>query len=214
MITPMKNVPQTVQTTYQQIKQQQNKPLKLKKIKNNYYIYQTHSKYNKQTKKTQKTTTYIGTITPNGTYKPKHKKTTTKPTTKIYEYGSSQLLQQLSKDLKQATENHPYQNELIALSITRALNPSPIRLTQPIWEDTYTSTKINANLTPTNITTTLNTIGHMVQETYDLFAKLTPEGGMLFYDLTSILSYSKNLKLAEKGYNPKKANKFYKMSFH
>jgi len=40
-----------------------------------------------------------------------------------------------------------------------------------------TSTKLKANLTPTNITTTLNAIGHMVQETYDLFAKLTPEGG-------------------------------------
>jgi transposase len=30
---------------------------------------------------------------------------------------------------------------------------------------------------------------------------------MLFYDLTSILSYSKNLKLAEKGYNKDRTNK-------
>ncbi|MCL2257116.1 MAG: hypothetical protein FWC14_02790 [Candidatus Bathyarchaeota archaeon] len=44
----------------------------------------------------------------------------------------------------------------------------------------------------------------MVQETYNLFAKLSPEGGMLFYDLTSILCYSKKLLLAEKGYNPQK----------
>jgi transposase len=47
----------------------------------------------------------------------------------------------------------------------------------------------------------------MVKETYDLFAKLTPEGGMIFYDLTSILSNSKQLLLAEKGYNTKKQNK-------
>ena len=26
-------------------------------------------------------------------------------------------------------------------------------------------------------------------------------GGLLFYDMTSIISYSKNLKLAEEGYN-------------
>lgn len=42
----------------------------------------------------------------------------------------------------------------------------------------------------------------MVEETYDLFAKLSPDAGMLFYDLTSILSYSKRLSLAERGYNP------------
>lgn len=42
----------------------------------------------------------------------------------------------------------------------------------------------------------------MVEETYDLFTKLSPEGGMLFYDLTSVLSYSKRLTLAERGYNP------------
>ena len=42
----------------------------------------------------------------------------------------------------------------------------------------------------------------MTKETYDLFNELTPEGGMLFYDLTSILSQSKRLLLAEKGYNP------------
>ena len=27
-------------------------------------------------------------------------------------------------------------------------------------------------------------------------------GGLLFYDMTSIISYSKNLKIAEKGHNP------------
>lgn len=30
---------------------------------------------------------------------------------------------------------------------------------------------------------------------------------MLFYDLTSVISYSKKLKLAEKGYNTKHENK-------
>ncbi|MDR0372265.1 MAG: transposase [Nitrososphaerota archaeon] len=200
----MQNTPQPILDTLKQIKNQENTRIELRKIKNHYYAYKIHTKWNKQTKKTQKTTQYIGSITPNGQYKPKQQKTTTLPTTKIYEYGSSQLLMQLSKDLQQTTQNLPHQNELIALSITRALNPSPIRLTQPIWEDTYTSTKLKANLTPTNITTTLTTIGHMIQETYTLFHDLSPQGGMLFYDLTSILSHSKNLKLAEKGYNPQK----------
>ena len=35
-----------------------------------------------------------------------------------------------------------------------------------------------------------------------MFRKIMEPGDMLFYDMTSIISYSKNLKLAEKGYNP------------
>ena len=199
----MQHIPPTVLKTFQQRKNQEPTRIELRHINHHYYIYKTTSTYNKQTKKPQKNTQLIGKITPDGQYHPKTQKTKT-TTTKIYEYGSSQLLLQLSQDLQQTTQNLPHQNELLALTITRALNPSPIRLTQPIWEDTYTSTKLKANLTPTNITTTLTTIGTMIEETYDLFAKLSPEGGMLFYDLTSIISYSKNLKLAEKGYNPQK----------
>jgi len=202
----MPAVPQPIQETFQQRKKIEKTCIQLRKTKGHYYIYSATSKWNKQTKKPTKTNQLLGKIHPNGTYTPKKQKTTpqTPPTTKIYEYGSSQLLLQLSQDLQQTTQNLPHQNELLALTITRALNPSPIRLTQHIWQDTYTSTKLKANLTPTNITTTLTTIGHMIEETYDLFAKLSPEGGMLFYDLTSIISHSKNLKLAEKGYNPQK----------
>jgi transposase len=200
----MKDVPQTIQATYEQIKQQQNTRIELRNIKNHYYIYKAQNHYNKQTKQSQKTTQLIGKITPDGQYHPKQTKqqTVKTSTTKTYQYASSELLLQLSKDLQQATENHPYKNELLALSITRALHPSPTRLTQTIYDDLYTSTKIPANLTPKNITKTLTTIGENIQEIYNLFHDLTPDGGMLFYDLTSILSQSKRLLLAERGYNP------------
>jgi transposase len=39
-----------------------------------------------------------------------------------------------------------------------------------------------------------------------MFRNLMEPGGFLFYDMTSIISYSKNLKLAEKGYNPDHAH--------
>jgi transposase len=37
---------------------------------------------------------------------------------------------------------------------------------------------------------------------YETFRKLMEPGGLLFYDMKSVISYLKNLKLAEKGYNP------------
>ncbi|MDR0372243.1 MAG: transposase, partial [Nitrososphaerota archaeon] len=197
----MKNIPQPIQTTYQQIKQQQNTRLELRNIKNHYYIYKAQNHYNKQTKQSTKTTQLIGKITPDGTYHPKKPKTKT-PTTKIYEYANTQLLQTLSQDIQQTKTNIPHKQELIALSIIRATHPSPIRLTQTIWNNLYPSTKTNLNLTPKNTTTILKNIGTQIEETYDLFHDLTPQGGMLFYDLTSILSNSKRLLLAERGYNP------------
>jgi transposase len=198
----MPPIPQIIQETFQQRKKLENTTIELRTIKNQYYIYSITSKWNKQTKKPQKTAKYLGTIHPNGTYKPKKQKTKIS-TTKIYQYGNTQLLQTLSKDLQNTQTTLPHKNELIALSIIKATHPGPIRQTQTTWNDLYTSTKTpNLNLTPKNTTTILKNIGAMTQETYNLFHNLTPQGGMLFYDLTSILSQSKHLLLAEKGYNP------------
>jgi hypothetical protein len=197
----MPTIPQTIQETFQQRKKLENTPIELRTIKGQYYIYSITSKWNKQTKKPQKTAQYLGTIHTNGTYKPKKQKTK-QSTTQIYEYGNTQLLQTLSQDIQNTKTTLPHINELIALSIIRATHPGSIRQTQTTYNNLYPQTQTNLNLTPKNTTTILKDIGIMTQETYDLFHNLTPKGGMLFYDLTSILSPSKRLLLAEKGYNP------------
>jgi len=184
----------------QQRKTEESVRLELRKIRGHYYVYQATSAWNKQLKKPMKISQILGSITPDGTYKPKRQKTNIS-TTKVYEYGNAELCLKLSQDIQNATVDMPLKNELLALSIIRALDPGPIRLAQTVWEDKYISRKIDANLSPKNVSTALSTLGSMVEETYELFGKLSPEGGMLFYDLTSVLSYSKKLKLAERGYN-------------
>jgi len=196
----MQDIPLTVLQAFNQRKTQENNRIELRRINKHYYVYKATSIYNKQLKKPVKISQIIGSITPNGTYKPKRPKTNTS-TTQVYQYGNSELCLKLSKDIDEALTNIPLKNEVLALSIIRALNPGPIRLAKTVWEDTYISRKIAANLSPTNVSTTLSSIGNMVQETYELFAKLSPQAGMLFYDLTSVLSYSKKLTLAERGYN-------------
>ncbi|EQD35527.1 transposase (IS4) [mine drainage metagenome] len=61
---------------------------------------------------------------------------------------------------------------------------------------------MDVNLDPDDLSRTLGYIGDHFPDLYDLFRKIMEPGGFLFYDMTSIVSYSKNLKLAEKGYNP------------
>jgi transposase len=196
----MKPPAKPILETFQKL-QTTEKHLELREIKGHHYVYRTHSRWDKQRKKPIKTTELLGAISADGNYKPKRQKTKTS-TTKVYEYGNSELCLKLSQDLQNATKNMPLSNELLALSIIRATNPGPIRLAQAVWEDLYLSRTIDVNLSPKNVSDTLSTIGNMVEETYDLFAKLSPQGGMLFYDLTSVLSYSKRLSLAERGYNP------------
>lgn len=195
----MQDIPLPVLQAFNQRKTQENNRIELRRINGYYYIYKATSVYNKQLKKPVKISKIIGSITPDGTYKPKRQKTSIS-TTQVYQYGNSELCLKLSKDIDDALTNMPLKNEILALSIIRALNPGPIRLAQTVWEDNYISRKIAANLSPTNVSTTLSSIGNMVQETYELFAKLS-QAGMLFYDLTSVLSYSKKLTLAERGYN-------------
>jgi transposase len=197
----MLKAPQTILDTFEHRKKVENTYLELRIRKNHFYVYSATSKWDKQRKRPIKTAELLGAISQDGVYTPKRQKTLFS-TTKVFEYGNTQLCLNLSKDLQNATANMPLKDELLALSIIRAIDPGPIRLAQAVWEDAYISKKIDVNLSPKNVSDALSTIGNMVEETYELFAKLSPEGGMLFYDLTSILSYSKKLSLAERGYNP------------
>ncbi|MHB8560767.1 MAG: transposase [Thermoplasmataceae archaeon] len=61
---------------------------------------------------------------------------------------------------------------------------------------------MKTNLDPDDLSRILGYIGNHFPDMYEMFRKIMEPGGLLFYDMTSIISYSKNLKLAEKGYNP------------
>jgi hypothetical protein len=197
----MVEAPTAVLETFKQRKKTENGYLQLRTRKGHFYVYRDTSRWDKQRKKPVKVTELLGAISPDGAYTPKHPRKAFS-TTRVYDYGNAELLLSLSQDLRDATADMPLRDELLALSIIRAITPGPIRLAQAVWDGTYASTKIGVDLSPRNVSEALTSLGYMVEETYNLFAKLSPEGGMLFYDLTSILSYSKYLRLAERGYNP------------
>jgi len=200
----MNALPEAVQKAFQEIKSVEKRHIELKIIHNDYYVYRATSKWDRQKHKPTKTTVFLGTITPDGQYKPKQPQKREKTNAAIYEYGNSQLCQTLSKDIQDALKENKYQtkykDELLALSITRAIDPVPLRLVQSRWSKLYASKNQQVNLTSRHLSDVLAELGNNPQ-IYDLYAKLAQEGGMLFYDLTAVLSYSKNLKLAEKGYN-------------
>jgi transposase len=199
-----RQTPPNIQQTYENLKKQNpTKCLQLKHTKNNhYYIHQITSQYNKQTKKTTKQSTHLGTITTQGKYKPK--KTTTKETKRdIYEYANAILAHNLLKDIEThlKQQNTPNHQDIIAYAIIQTLSQPPIRLLQTKWEKLYLSQTMQANLNEKHISTLLKDIGKNITHYYHLFSQLQTNNNLILYDLTTIFTYSKNLKLAEKGHN-------------
>ncbi|MCL4420412.1 MAG: hypothetical protein M1477_01815, partial [Candidatus Thermoplasmatota archaeon] len=88
------------------------------------------------------------------------------------------------------------------MAIVKAIDPVPLRLVSSRFQKLYISRKLKPDLDPDELSRILGYVGNHFPDLYEMFRKLMEPGGLLFYDMTSIISYSKNLKLAEKGYNP------------
>lgn len=94
-----------------------------------------------------------------------------------------------------------YYKELITMAVIKVIgNPKPIRLMGSRYEKLYLS-KERIDLSPKQVTMILEDVGKQVESWYRVFSKLSSKEGIVLYDMTTLFSYSKQIKLAEKGYN-------------
>ena len=195
------NAPDAVKEIYFKMKNEKGKKIELKVIGGNYYIYAASGVWDKVKKKPVKKTVLMGKIDDNGIYREKKPKSIFSPT-KVYEYGNSQLAWNLAQDMYSIMEKHPYRDQIIAMAMVKAIDPMPLRMVSSRYQKLYISRIIKPDLDPDELSRILGYVGNNFPDLYELFRKLMEPGGFLFYDMTSIVSYSRNLKLAEKGYNP------------
>ena len=195
------NAPDAVKETYLKMKNEHGRKLELKVIGGNYYLYTAKGIWDKKRKKPVKKTVLMGSIDENGTYREKRPKRIFS-SSMIYEYGNSQLVWNLCRDMYNIMEKHPYRDQIIAMAIVKAIDPMPLRLVASRFQKLYVSRSLKPDLDPDDLSRILGYVGNHFPDLYEMFKKLMEPGGLLFYDMTSIISYSKNLKLAEKGYNP------------
>ena len=216
------NVPDAVKNTYLKMKSEQGKKLELKVIGGSYYLYVAKGIWDKKKKKPVKKTVLViaGLIlihflmqsgirivragaVENGKIL-KEIGTSNREIAKglmVYQYGNSQLVWNLAQDMYTIMEKHPYRNEIIAMAIVKAIDPVPLRLVESRYQKLYVSRKFQTDLDPDDLSNILGYVGNHFPDLYEMFRKLMEPGGLLFYDMTSVISYSKNLKLAEKGYD-------------
>lgn len=184
----------------EQERKKRNIPLEVKKIGNSYYLYRSTTIWDRVEKKRIKDSSYIGKLTEKGVIekaeKQKHVRT-------IYEYGNAKVLISLAKEiLPSLKEAFPDEyNEILAMSIVRLIHQTPIRLMKSAWEKLYLSAEIEASLSPNTLSEKLRIIGSDWASQKSFFDHLLSKSKILVFDLSSIFSYSQNLRLAEKGHN-------------
>lgn len=183
----------------QKEKEKRKLPLEVKKLNNNFYLYHSTTWWDKKEKKIKKFSDYIGRITPKGVIEKKK----SNDARSIFEYGNSEFLHLLAKDIIEPLKKSFYDRwkEVIACSIVKTIQPLPLRLIKSRWEKLHISQKIDASLSPNTISEVLRDIGKDYASQKEFFDELMVDSKTLIFDLSSIFSYSENLQYAEKGHN-------------
>ncbi|MCL4420520.1 MAG: hypothetical protein M1477_02385, partial [Candidatus Thermoplasmatota archaeon] len=159
------NAPDAVKSTYLKMKSEQGKKLELKIIGGNYYLYVAKGIWDKKKKKPVKKTVLLGSIDENGTYRDKRPKRIFS-SSRIYEYGNSQLVWNLAQDMYTIMEKHPYRNEVIAMAIVKAIDPVPLRLVSSRFQKLYISRKLKPDLDPDELSRILGYVGNHFPDLY------------------------------------------------
>jgi transposase len=183
------------------VKKFKRKGIEIKNIGNRYYAYEVSSVWDKKLKRAKKVSgRYLGVVTPSGIMKPR-----TEPVPKgIYEYGNISVLYSLSTPLiKLLKEQFPYHWKRIAcFSILRTILPLPLKSIKSHYEKTYLSVELpSLQLSPKSLSSLLEYLGENWLLRMRLMRSLTKEGGYVLFDLTAMMSRSKNNHWLEKGYN-------------
>ena len=178
-------------------KERRGVPLEVKHTGSGYYLYQVTSAWDPGTKKRRKISKYIGRVNEDGEII-ENRRT-------VHEYGNSKLLLTIAKELESPLRScfPSHYRDIMAIGMLRNLGPVPIKLMKAKWEKLHASTEMDAHLSPNTVSSTLKIIGSDYDSQRKLFTKLLSGSRYLVFDLSSIFTRSENIRLAEKGHNPK-----------
>ncbi len=173
-----------------------------KKFGNNIYIYDVESYWDKATKKSKKKSIYVGK-------KDEHtgnilKKNLSKTPKEAYDFGAKYFFEEVLKKTKLdeiIIKNFPLcYEEIIQIILFQSVESKPSYLMEYFYSDNEYSLRYSSQ----NLSKIFNNLGKMENEVQNFtkdWVNLNKVQDSLFYDLTSISSYSKYVDLVEWGHN-------------
>lgn len=201
----MSDPPEAVQETFDELQEAEEGYLQLRNISGGWYVQRATSVWDKDEKKPKKVTTHLGTIKADGEYVPKTPQRAIPETDReVFEYANGQLAYSVIEEVHSSLADHtPYADELVAMAIIQAIDPQPLRLHADRWEQLYLSQEHDIRMGRNHLSKVLRSVGQGKGWWHEFFQTLHAEE-FLLYDLSTVFSYSQNIKRAEKGYNPEK----------
>ena len=185
------------------VKTKKQKGTEIRCFNGNYYLYQVSSKWDAKKKRAQKITgKFLGKITVNGLVPPKVEKI--KQAISIKEFGASCLIQNMNKDIiEHLKELFPYDwKEIFIISFLRLLHQSPIKNLELLYRNSYLQEELpKATLGPKSITNMFKNLGDKREMIVSFFKKFLQGNEHVLFDVTNIISKSKNLSINHLGFN-------------
>lgn len=201
----MSEPPDPVEETFERLQEEEDGYLQLRNISGGWYVQHATSVWDKEEKQPRKITTHRGTITEDGEFIPKTpRKSIPETEREVFEYATGQLAFSLIEDVREELAGKtPYADELLAMATIQAIDPKPLRLHADRWERLYLSQQHDVRMGRNHLSTVLEQVGQGKGWWHDFFETLHDDE-FLLYDLSTVFTHSKNIKRAEKGYNPEK----------
>ncbi len=195
--------PAPVQEKFEQLKEERDGYLQLRHQRGGWYVQHATSVWDEAEKKPKKVTTHLGTITEDGEFIPKTPRESLPVTDReIFEYANGTLALHFLEDVRELLgEYTPYADELVAMAVIRAIDPQPLRLHPSRWKKLYLSQELEVTVAPKHLSQALHETGAGKGWWHEFFGELMDTDDLLLYDLTTVFSWSQNIKRVEKGYN-------------
>jgi transposase len=187
--------------------------LRLKEGK--YYLYKVTSKRKSPKERPCKiTVAYLGRITEEDGLIPPRKRgenslKKSSPALKISsistkEYGACHVLQKISEDIiSELKEEFEGQwREILVLSINRLLHQAPLKNMDFLYQESFLCEEYpDLDLSKNALTKLMKTFGREREKAVNFMKKFITKSDQLVFDITDVVSQSKNIKMAAPGYN-------------
>jgi transposase len=190
------------------VEKQRKKGTNISCINGKYYLYAVTSVWNKEKGRAQMVNKgYLGRITEEGFIPKSEKKPKYEPAVTVKEFGATNVLYEMSGDIREKLEASFGDSGLTvyAIALMRLLNNCPFKRIELCYRHSFLSELLpSLKLTGKNISDFMSVFGEDRAKISRFMTGLIGEGGHILFDGTSIISKSEKMNTNRKGYNAHK----------